>query len=99
MIVTSFTNIADFGVMVTFHATNKEGKHLRYDFANRRWNEDTKITMDTLKSVKDLVYNAGLKKKFLCKTVKNWSTIKAESLRYVEERLERPYILNIEIKL
>lgn len=99
MIVTSFLNIADFDVRVTFHTITKEGKHLRYDFENRKWNEDTKITMDTLKPVRDLVYNVGLKKKFSRKTVVNWGTIKSESLSHINERLERPYILNIEIKV
>lgn len=99
MIVTSFLNIADFDVRVTFHTNTKEGKHLRYDFENRRWNEDTKITIDTLKPVKDLVYNVGLKKKFSRKIVVNWGTIKSESLSHINGRLERPYILNIEIKV
>lgn len=99
MIVSSFTNIADFKVMVAF-TTEFDGIRHRYNFKTRAWDKETQITMDKLMPVKDLIYNAGLKKKFLRKQVTSWNTIKAESVSSLEgTKLDRPYILNIGIKL
>lgn len=99
MIVGSFTNIADFKVMVAFNAVINGVRH-RYNFVTRSWDKDTAITMDKLKSVKDLVYNAGLKKKFIKKTVTSWSTIRSDSVSSLKDiKLDRQYILNLSIEL
>ena len=99
MIVGSFTNIADFKVMVAFNAVINGVRH-RYNFATRSWDKDTAITMDKLKSVKDLVYNAGLKQKFMKKEVTSWNTIRSDSVSSLKDiKLDRRYILNLSIEL